>query len=174
MPTDMPAGSVLSFDTDMLINLGIQWINVAVITVVIIVLLYKPVRRFMQNRQQRIQEQIHQAGQDWEEAQELKKQYEQKLGEIEQERETILQQTHAKALSKSERVLQEAKEQAARIIEQAARQAALEYEQSKDAMKAEIIDLSTLIAEKFVDVSLDKEQKEKMAAGAFERWNKAQ
>ena len=98
----MESGSILSFDMGLLINIAIQWFNVLLITVVLVRVLYDPVRNFMKKRAKRIENSMLEARKRGEDAQALRAEYEVKLADIEKEREELLRQTHLRALEEQE------------------------------------------------------------------------
>ena len=65
---ELPPGRILGFDKTLLISLGIQWINIALLTAVLIFILYKPVKKFMADRSERIRGDIASARQNSEDA----------------------------------------------------------------------------------------------------------
>jgi F-type H+-transporting ATPase subunit b len=118
-------------------------------------LLFNPVRNMMQNRQQRIAEDIENAKEDKESANALKLEYEEKLKNIDKEAEQILSDARAKALKNEDQIVARAKEEAAAIIARANKEAELEKQKVADDVKKEMITLASVMAGKVVKASVD-------------------
>ena len=92
---------------------------------------------------------------DKEEASELKKQYDDKLKNIDKEAEEILSDARKRALENENKIVAEAKEEAARIIERAKAEAELEKQKAADDVKREMVVLASIMAGKVVKASID-------------------
>ncbi|HHY52738.1 MAG TPA: ATP synthase F0 subunit B, partial [Clostridiales bacterium] len=68
---ELPPGSILNLDKQLLIQMAIQAVNVLLLTGVLAFLLYKPVKQFMAQRRERIAAEIEAAQKDRAEALEL-------------------------------------------------------------------------------------------------------
>lgn len=115
-----------------------------------------PIKKLLKGRQDRISEDREKAKSEKQDAEELKKQYEDKIKNIEKDAEVILRDARKKALLSEERIVSEAKEEAARIIAHAKNEAELEKKKAADDVKKEIIKVATLMAGKVVAVSMDE------------------
>jgi F-type H+-transporting ATPase subunit b len=118
-------------------------------------LLFNPVRNMLQNRQDRIKNELDTAASDMENARTLKAEYEAKLKDIDKEAETILAEARKKALANESRIVAEAKEEAARIIERANTEAELEKKKAADDVKREMVVLASMLAGKVVNAKID-------------------
>jgi F-type H+-transporting ATPase subunit b len=118
-------------------------------------LLFNPVRNMLQNRQDRIKNELDTAASDMENARTLKAEYEAKLKDIDKEAETILAEARKKALANESRIVAEAKEEAARIIERANTEAELEKKKAADDVKREMVVLASMLAGKVVSAKID-------------------
>ena len=110
----------------------------------------------LEKRQERITNDRNQAIADKNDAEVLKKEYEDKLKGIQKEAEEILGDARKRALKNEERIVGEAKEEAARIIAHAKSEAELEKKKAADDIKKEIVKVATLMAGKVVAVSVDE------------------
>lgn len=167
----MPPGSILHFDKALLIKMAVQWFNVILLTVVLVIVLYKPVKKYMDDRAARIKDDIDSARQNNEKALELKRHYEKLVQNIEQEREEILSQAHRIAVEKSDRVLLSAQQEARHLIKKAEDEIELERENASDEIKRQIIELSMLMASRFVEVSIDSQTQDKYIEEALADWS---
>ena len=117
--------------------------------------LFNPVRNKMQNRQNRIKNDLDSAAADMENARALKEEYEAKLKDIDKEAEAILSEARKRALANENKIVSDAKEEAARIIERAGVEAELEKNKAVDEVKREMVVLASLMAGKVVNAAID-------------------
>ena len=159
---ELPPGRVFGIDQTTLINIIANLLNVAVLAAFLTYLLYKPVRNILNKRTNKIQGQLIQAEEELEKATELRRSYEHKLEEIEREREEILSEARKIAADSSRRMLAEAKKEADTIKERAAANVEMEWERAENNMRTAIIDVSAVMAEKFVSLAINKETHDKL------------
>ena len=139
----------------MSIPLNIDWqqillhlFNFAILAGGLYLLLYRPVKKFMEQRQNHYESMHQQAQQDREQAEKLKAEYEDKLSQVE----TAITQRKAEAeqeLSqlRSQRVA-EAKQEAEAILAKARESAKREQEELVSSASKELVDLAVTAAEK--------------------------
>ena len=160
--SEVPPGRVFDVDSQTLIQIIANIINVAVLAGFMSFLLYKPVRDVLNKRTNRIQGQLIQAEEELEKATELRRKYEHKLEEAEREREDILTEARKVAADSSRRLLAEAKKEADAIKERAAANVEMEWERAENDMRTAIIDVSAVMAEKFVSLAINKETHDRL------------
>jgi F-type H+-transporting ATPase subunit b len=166
----MPPGSILEFNKAFLIRGAIQWFNILLLTAVLLYLLYKPVKKYMAARAARIARDIESARKDSEKARADLAHYEQLIAHIEEEREGILNQAHHIAVERSDQILLSAREAAKHLMAQAEDEIRIERENAADDMKRQIIELSALMASRFVEVSIDRRTQEAYLDEILENW----
>lgn len=139
----------------MSIPLNIDWqqillhlFNFAILAGGLYLLLYRPVKKFMEQRQAHYESMHQQAQQDREQAEKLKAEYEDKLSQVE----TAITQRKAEAeqeLSqlRSQRVA-EAKQEAEAILAKARESAKREREELVSSASKELVDMAVTAAEK--------------------------
>lgn len=139
----------------MSIPLNIDWqqillhlFNFAILAGGLYLLLYRPVKKFMEQRQAHYESMHRQAQQDREQAEKLKAEYEDKLSQVE----TAITQRKAEAeqeLSqlRSQRVA-EAKQEAEAILDKARENAKREQEELVSSASKELVDMAVTAAEK--------------------------
>ena len=139
----------------MSIPLNIDWqqillhlFNFAILAGGLYLLLYRPVKKFMEQRQAHYESMHQQAQQDREQAEKLKAEYEDKLSQVE----TAITQRKAEAeqeLSqlRSQRVA-EAKQEAEAILAKARESAKREQEELVSSASKELVDMAVTAAEK--------------------------
>ncbi len=130
-------------------------ISVFVLFLVMSRLLFNPVRKMLKDRQDKIKNDMDTAVADKKDAAALKKQYDEKLKNIDKEAEAILSEARKKALKNETRIIDEAKEEAVRIIGRAREEAELEKKRAMDDMKQEMIAIASMMAGKVVAASID-------------------
>ncbi len=118
-------------------------------------LLFNPARKMLNDRKERIANDITSAEEDKKSAAELKAMYEEKLKGIDKEAEAILSEARQKAIRNEAKIIDEAKTEASRIIQHAREEAELEKKHAMDDMKQEMIQIASLMAGKVVAASID-------------------
>ena len=149
-------------DTQTFIQTLAQLINLLVLAAVLAFLLYRPVRKALRARTDRIQEQISQAEEQMAKATELQQLYEQNIKDVQQERDAILSEARKIAAESSQRLLAEAKKEADSIKTRAAANVEMELERAEADIRTAIIDVSSVMAEKFVTLAINKETHDKL------------
>ena len=146
-----------------LFDLNLQLIADAVLMIVAIFVLFlivgnklfNPIRSILQKRQEKIQNELETAASDMEKAEDLKKEYEEKLKAIEKEADTILSEARKKALANENKIIAKAQEEAASIIERARVEAELEKQKVADEVKKEMVSIASIMAGKVVSAKVD-------------------
>ena len=149
-------GRIIGFDAQLLWDLGMQLFNTFLIVILLYFILHKPVTQMLEKRKQGIAKNIDDAKAQKADAIQLKADYEEKITKIDEEAAQLLKDARAKALVREEQILAEARKEAEEIKAKAAADIRLEQERVKDEMKTQMIDVSTLMASKFVALSLDE------------------
>lgn len=153
---------VLSFDATFLHELIFTWVNVGLVAFILYALLYKPVGNMLKSRQDRISGQIDDAEAQLKDARALKAEYETKLKDIEQERADILEKARKRGADKEDEIVQAARAEAQTLKDRAMLDIEREQNKAQDEMRRQIIEVSSLMASRFVKSSMDDEAKEKL------------
>lgn len=126
----------------------LHWMNLAILVGGLYFILFKPVKQFMEKRQQHYKDLEEQAAGKLREAEDVKAQYQQKLEGVEEE----LHEARAKVQQAVEKSTQEqlaqAKKQAAQIVSQARAEAEHSKEKVLKESQRELKKLATEAAEK--------------------------
>lgn len=149
---------ILGFDLQTLIQIGFQMIAVLLLFYILGRLLFKPVRKILADRTDKIETTLDKIEADNKAAEELKADYEDKLKNIKAEADKILAHAHTRAVAREDEIVKEAHEEANKIMARAHLEIEREREQLKDDVRKEIIEVATIMAGKFVEVSLSEEQ----------------
>jgi F-type H+-transporting ATPase subunit b len=138
--------------------------NVSLLAVILRFVLYKPVKKFMAGRSDRITGQLDYAAGEMAKADELKSLYEQKLAEIDAERNTILDEARKQATESSRHLLGEAKTEADAVRAKAQANIEMEWERAQAEMKQAIIEVSTAMTAKFITKIMDDKTRDELFA----------
>jgi len=159
---ELPPGRVFNIDQQTLIQIVANVLNVAILAAFLAYLLYRPVRTILNKRTTKIQGQLIQAEEELEKATELRHKYEQKMEDVEREREEILSEARKVAADSGRRLISDAKKEADSIRERAAANVEMEWERAENDMRTAIIDVSAVMAEKFVSLAINKETHDRL------------
>lgn len=158
----VPEGRLFGVDMQLVQSAVMMVLNVGALAAVLAFLLYRPVRSVLQKRTERIQGQLTQAETELEKATELRKKYEKMMEDVELEREEILSKARKAAADNTRRLVEEAKKEADSIRERAAANVEMEWERTENDMRTAIIDVSAIMAEKFVSLAINKETHDRL------------
>ena len=146
---------LFDLDLQLLADATLMIIAVFVLFLVASYFLFNPVREMLAKRQAKIKDELDSAANDKEEAAKLRKQYEEKLKDINKEAEEILSDARKRALENENKIVADAKEEAARIVERARVEAELEKQKAADDVKREMVVIASMMAGKVVKASID-------------------
>ena len=127
-----------------LLHLG----NFALLSLGLYLLLYKPVKSFMDKRAEAIEKQAEEAKSKFNEAQALKIEYENRLEDADKEAQDIKSKASEQAQSAADAKLKDAEKQKEKIISDAKAAAQRQKEKVLEESKQEIIELAAQMAEK--------------------------
>lgn len=146
----------------MLKDVAFQLLNTVILCAVLSYLLYKPVTNFLAARREKISGQISSAEAQLEEANKMKDLYEGKLKAIDKEKEAILTEARNRAVLREQEIIAEAKKEAETLKNRAMVDIQREQEKAKDEIKKQIIEVSSIMAGRFVAASIDQSQQDKL------------
>jgi F-type H+-transporting ATPase subunit b len=153
---------IIEFSKYMLENLGFQMFNTVIVIGFLSYFLYNPVKKMMQERTNGINKQITDSESNLKESNNLKLSYESKLKDIEKERTEILDNARKIAIETEKNIVLEAKKEAEIIKTRAMSDIKLEEEKSKDAIKNQMIEISMLMAQKYISTNIDEATQNKL------------
>ena len=139
-------GRIFGLDAQLLFDILIQGLAVFLLFIFLTYVLINPVRKVLEDRQNKIKDDLSHAATDRAEAEKLRAEYDEKIKNANSEAGEILSSARKRAV----------KNEAGRIIDRANSEAELEKERVKDEVKQEIIGVATAMAGKFVASSLDE------------------
>jgi len=149
---------MLGFDVQTLIQVLLHMSAVLLLFFLLAKLLFNPVREILENRKKEIETTLDKIESDNEAAETLKAEYDNKLKSIKAEADKILAHAHTRAVAREDEIVKEAHEEATKIMQRAHLEIERERDQMKDDIRREIIEVATIMASKFVEISLSEEQ----------------
>ena len=150
------------------IQMGPYLVSFGVLVFFFVRFLYKPVKDILQKRADSIESDIQEAIANKASAEELRTLYEQKIKDIETERNVILEEARKEATARLNQILGEAKTEAQITRDRAKRDIAAEQERVKAEIHQAIIDISTDMAAKLVSATIDKNAHDRLFAEAMD------
>ena len=146
---------LFNLDVQLLADSVLTLIAVFVLFLVMSHFLFNPARKILEARKEKIKNDLDSAAADKEEAAKLKADYEDRLHNVEKEKEAILSEARKKAIANETSIIADAKEEANRIIDHANKEAELEKQKVADDVKKEMIDVAMLVAGKVAGKNID-------------------
>lgn len=154
------------------VDLIIHIINIIVLFVILRVLLYKPVKKFMSERAQRLEDEKKSAELDRNEAARLKADYESRLTAAQEEANGIIREKSEQAVQKGENIISDAKTSAGEIIESAKNEAENIKKRAVEDSKKQIVVLASEMAEKILCREINDKDNEKLTQEFFAEMDK--
>lgn len=136
--------------------------NLVILFLLIKKFLYKPVKKMLESRQNTIDGEYSAAEEAKKLALEDKKAYEEKLSTAKAEADAVIQSAVDTAALREKEILADAKEKADGIIRKAKEDAELEKRKAEESIKQEIVEVSTLLAEKMLDREINPQDHQDM------------
>ncbi|MGE5588862.1 MAG: F0F1 ATP synthase subunit B [Clostridia bacterium] len=135
-------------------------LNFLLLTALLTFFLYRPVRKFMMDRQDRIKRSLEEAAQSRAESAKMKQEYESRLAQASREAQDIIEKAVVQGERAQAEILEAARKEAKAILEQARIEAARERQAAFEALRDDIVDLvistASVVAGKKIDSSDDE------------------
>ena len=137
------------------------WCNLLIIYLFLRKLLFNPVKNMIDSRQKEVDDMFKNAEDSLESAENMKAEYEKKLGAANEESEEILKNAVRRAQLKEEEILRDADAKAARTLERAEEEIEMEKKRAINEVKNEVSELAIGIATAVLerDVKADEHAK---------------
>ncbi len=149
------------------IDIAIHLVNIVILYIILRVLLWNPVRKFMAAREDRVQAQMDEAARLQAEAQKAKEEYEHQLSEAKEACEQLMADGRKQAMASSQKYIDGAKEEAKQIVAQARTMAKEEKMRALEDAKCELSEMAVEMARRVMQY--DKETRDRIAAGKVEK-----
>ncbi len=155
-------GEAMPFVSVDMWSLIMTWGNLIILYFIVKKLLFKPVKKMLDDREHEVQKTIDDANNSKNEAERLKEEYERHLENAKDEAGEIVKTAQQRAQLRGEDIIREAQQQASMIIKRADEQIEKERVNVLEQTKGEISDLAVMIAERVIKKDLDSASHEKM------------
>lgn len=153
---------LFNLDWQLLADATLMIIAIFFLFILLSYLLFNPARKMLQDRKDKIKNELEETAQNRDAAASLKSEYEAKLAEVNKEAEAILSDARKRGLENENAIIAKAKEEAARIMERARTEAQLEKQKLADEVKQEIITVASAMAGKIVAASMNAQVQEEL------------
>ncbi len=149
---------------DLLLNL----LNIVLLFLIVRTLAYKPIRKFMDARTERVTAEAKAAEEKAAEAEKLKAEYAQLLENGEAMQTEMQESARKTAQAEADRIVADARSQADAIVEQARAQAKKEHDETLGTMRQDVVDLAFDISGKLLEHSITDADTKRMADRLFD------
>jgi F-type H+-transporting ATPase subunit b len=170
----VPEGRVFGMDSQTLIQIGIMLFNGIILALALGFILYNPVKEFLQKRSESIQGRIDEAEEAMTKANELIAEYTRRIEEIDKERVEILENARLKADEEGEAMVEEAKKEIEEMKRRSIETISEEKRRLKEEARLYIIELASLMAQRYVSLSMDDEAQARLFEEALAQMEDSQ
>jgi F-type H+-transporting ATPase subunit b len=150
-------------------NIGIHVLNVIILFVILRLLVYKPVLKFMKNRENTFANKVDELDEREKQLIRQKEEYEQMMSNAHNEAAAIITKSNEMARDHAREIVDNAKEHARGLVLRAKREIDAEKVQARLDMRTEIAEMSVQIAEKVLAREISLEDNRKIIDEFFER-----
>ncbi len=147
----------------------IALLNLTLLFLLVKKFLFKPVKNVMQKRQDELSERYDEAAQAVIEADEKKKQWEEKMEGAEEEASSIIIDATETAKNRGEKIVSDAKLRAEYIVAQAQNEADLRHKKATEDIKREIVEVSGALAEKMLEREINTKDHQSLIDSFIEK-----
>ena len=134
------------------------WVNLLLIYIALKKFLFGPITNMIESRQKEIDDMYTDAETAKTEAEGMRSEYEQRMGEVQKESEELLRSAVRRAQLREEEIIREAGEEAQRLLDRATEQVELEKKRAINEVKDEVAGMAIEIASAVIerDISGDE------------------
>lgn len=147
---------LFGLDYQTLFDTAFTMVNVLILYVFLKYVLFIPVRKLLEERKKRLDDQNARAAADTAEAQKLKAEYEQRILEAGREADNILGESRREMIKKEQEVLDDAKTRAADILSAARSEASKDFEAAQSSVRDEVKDIASAMAARVTNQKVDR------------------
>lgn len=140
----------------------VSLLNLVLLFLIVKHFLYKPVKNILAKRQSELEEKYVGAQNAVDEAEENRREWQEKLDGANAEADSIIESATELAKSRGEAIVSEAREKADGIVRVARNEAELERVKAADDIKREIVEVSGAIAEKMLEREVNPDDHKKL------------
>jgi F-type H+-transporting ATPase subunit b len=131
-------------------------LNLVIIFLIAKFLLYKPVKKMLENRQKTIEDGYERASEAEAKANESRIAYEKKLEGAKGEADEIIADAVATAKARGHEIIEDSRKEGEQILKQAKENAELEIKRAEETIKDEIVDVSTALTRKLLEREINE------------------
>ncbi len=151
------------------LSIGLHVLNVVVMFVVLKLLVYKPILKFMKAREHSFSDKVDALDGREKQLLQQKEQYEHMLAEAHNEAAELITKSNEMARDHAREILDNAKEHARDLVVRAKKEIEVEKAQARQDMRTQIAEMSIQIAEKVLAREISLEDNHKIIDEFFER-----
>lgn len=152
---------------DLIINI----INIILLFVIVRTLAYKPVKKFLDERRERIAAEKHEAEEQKAKAQEMYEQYEKLLAENKSSRDEIMVNAERDAAASAAEIIANAKKTAREITDKAREETEKEHEAAVVSLKKDVTGMAFDISERLLSREITDKDNQRIADDFFEHYS---
>lgn len=145
------------------------WVNLIILFLLLKKFLFKPVDKILRQRAEEIENEYKAAENTQKEADDLKAEYEMKLGGAKAEADEIIQSAVDNANRRKDNIVSEANEQAKHIIEKTQKQLETDKKRMVEEAKEDIASMAIDAAGKLISKKLDAAEDEQLISDIIDR-----
>lgn len=157
-----PVSRLFGLDAETVSSSLIVMLSMFVLFILMGYLLFEPVKQFLAQRQEKIANKLHEADEAQYAALKIKEEYEAKLKEVQKDTDRILEEARKKALEKEQKIIANAQQEAEKIVSRGRLEIEREKAQVRDDIRHEIVEVATLLAQKFIETNMSDEKQRQM------------
>ena len=154
---------IANIPVDLILNI----LNVILFVIIVRTLVYKPVKKFINERRAKIDADLDDAKAAKAEAEAMKAEYDGKMKAADEEAGSVVSAARAEAKKQAKDILDESQSEKSRIVEKAREDAEKEKKKILDSVSDEVVDASALMAEKLLERSVSDEDTKRIAKEFF-------
>jgi len=132
-----------------------QWINFGVLLLLMTVLLYKPILKFLDGRAKEIRDTIKEAEETREKADGVLAEYREQLAGADREVREILDDARSRGEKERSRIVSRAEDEAKNVLGRARESIELEEREARSRLRREAVELSLAAASRLIERELD-------------------
>lgn len=138
------------------------WINLFILYKIMKKLLFKPVMNIMEQRDKEVSEMYEKAEYAQKSAEELEKEYTEKLSSAKEEAGRIVKEASYTATLRSEEIVHEAQKKAQAFVEKAEKEIERERKNAANQVKSDIASIAVSLAEKVIEKDINESDYERL------------
>ena len=145
------------------------WLNLLILYLILKKIAFKPLKNMIDSRQKEVDDMYSGAENAEREANELRREYEEKLSGAKAESEEILRDAQRRAILREEEIIKAAEAEAGRIVERAGEEIELERRRAVNEVKDEVSEIAISIAEAVIERDISEGEHKELIDSFIEK-----